>query len=145
MKRVYLDNCCFNRPFDDQSHVKIRLETEAKLEVQARILLHKLELAWSYILDFENMANPYNERCETIQEWRKHAKIDIDESGTVLKKAHELSTLGLKNKDSLHVACAIEAKCDFFLTTDRKIINKSYLIQEISVCTPIDLIEKDEE
>ena len=145
MKRVYLDNCCFNRPFDDQSHVKIRLETEAKLEVQARILSHKLELVWSYILDFENMKNPYDERRETIQDWRKHAKIDILESDTVLKKAYELSSLGLKNKDSLHMACAIEAKCDFFLTTDRRIINKSYSIQEVSVCTPIDLIEKDEE
>lgn len=68
MKRVYLDNCCFNRPFDDQSHVKIRLEAEAKLEVQARILSEECELAWSYILDFENMANLYDERRETIQD-----------------------------------------------------------------------------
>lgn len=29
--RVYLDNCMFNRPFDDQSHIRIRLEAEAKL------------------------------------------------------------------------------------------------------------------
>lgn len=29
--RVYLDNCMFNRPFDDQGHIRIRLETEAKL------------------------------------------------------------------------------------------------------------------
>ena len=34
--RVYLDNCCFNRPFDDQSQLRIRLETEAKLDIQAR-------------------------------------------------------------------------------------------------------------
>ena len=29
--RVYLDNCCYNRPFDDQTQVKVRMETEAKL------------------------------------------------------------------------------------------------------------------
>lgn len=29
--RVYLDNCSFNRPFDDQTQIKISLETEAKL------------------------------------------------------------------------------------------------------------------
>jgi hypothetical protein len=29
--KIYLDNCCFNRPFDDQSHLRIRLEAEAKL------------------------------------------------------------------------------------------------------------------
>ncbi len=35
--RIYLDNCCFNRPYDDQDQIKIRLESEAKLEIQARI------------------------------------------------------------------------------------------------------------
>jgi len=29
--KIYLDNCSYNRPFDDQSQMKIRLETEAKL------------------------------------------------------------------------------------------------------------------
>lgn len=29
--RVYLDNCCFNRPYDDQSQIKINLEAQAKL------------------------------------------------------------------------------------------------------------------
>lgn len=32
--RVYLDNCCYNRPFDDQRQVRVRLETEAKLRIQ---------------------------------------------------------------------------------------------------------------
>jgi len=37
--RFYLDNCCYNRPFDDQMQLRIRLETEAKLEVQSRMRL----------------------------------------------------------------------------------------------------------
>jgi hypothetical protein len=32
--RLYLDNCAFNRPFDDQNQLKIKLETEAKLFIQ---------------------------------------------------------------------------------------------------------------
>ena len=28
--RIYLDNCCFNRPYDDQTNPKIRLEAQAK-------------------------------------------------------------------------------------------------------------------
>lgn len=35
--RIYLDNCCFNRPFDDQNQLRIRLETEAKLGIQEEI------------------------------------------------------------------------------------------------------------
>jgi len=40
--RIYLDNCSFNRPFDDQSSMRIKLETEAKLFVQEKILIGKL-------------------------------------------------------------------------------------------------------
>ena len=28
--RVYLDNCCFNRPYDDQAQLRISLESQAK-------------------------------------------------------------------------------------------------------------------
>ena len=33
--RVYVDNCCYNRPFDDQSQSKVLIETEAKLLIQS--------------------------------------------------------------------------------------------------------------
>lgn len=29
--RVYLDNCCYNRPYDDQTQLRISLESQAKL------------------------------------------------------------------------------------------------------------------
>ena len=80
MLRVYLDNCAFNRPFDDQRPLRIRLEAEAKLFVQSQIKQGKIELAWSYILDFENEQNPFKERREVIKKWQKMATIDIDES-----------------------------------------------------------------
>ena len=31
MLRVYLDNCTFNRPFDDQTQVRIEIEAKAKI------------------------------------------------------------------------------------------------------------------
>jgi len=60
--RIYFDNCCYNRPFDDQRQLRIRLESEAKLEIQAKILERKYELAWSYIIDFENELNSFDSR-----------------------------------------------------------------------------------
>jgi len=30
--RLYLDNCCFNRPYDDQTFLLVQLETEAKID-----------------------------------------------------------------------------------------------------------------
>ena len=30
-RKVYLDNCCYNRPYDDQTQLRIELETKAKI------------------------------------------------------------------------------------------------------------------
>lgn len=52
-----MDNCCYNRPYDDQSQMRIYLETQAKLHIQDMIRREKIELVTSYILDFENSNN----------------------------------------------------------------------------------------
>ena len=96
--RVYLDNCSFNRPFDDQSQLRIRLEAEAKLYVQQELRKGRLELAWSYILDYESQANPFDERREVIQAWKKHAVLDTDATQGILSKAQALTTLGLQKQ-----------------------------------------------
>ncbi len=85
--KIYLDNCCFNRPFDDQSQLRIKLETEAKLSIQEEIRAGNLELAWSYILDYENSKNPYEDRKELMKGWKKYAVTDIQENAEILKKA----------------------------------------------------------
>ena len=134
--RVYLDNCCFNRPFDDQRQTRIRLEAEAKLCVQENIRNGTLELAWSYVLDFENAANPFEERRSTIGGWRQYATIDVEETATILEKAHTLVGCGLKAKDALHIACAIAGECAYFLTTDDIILRRGEDVQHITVLDP---------
>ncbi|MCL2337813.1 MAG: PIN domain-containing protein [Firmicutes bacterium] len=138
--RVYLDNCCFNRPFDDQSSLIIRLETEAKLHVQDLIRQGKLELVWSFMLDYENDANPFEELRSQIAEWKNFAAIDCDPSGEVSGKAKEIMELGLRPKDAVHIACAICLEADCFLTTDKKILNKS--IAGIQTVNPVDFIRR---
>ena len=66
---IYLDICCFNRPFDDQSDLIVRLQTEAKLHVQEMIRLGELDLVWSAIMDIENTANPDVNRKVAIADW----------------------------------------------------------------------------
>jgi hypothetical protein len=64
--RIYLDICTFNRPFDDQNQLKIKLETEAKLFIQKGIMNGSYELVWSYILEYENNLNRFNDRRNAI-------------------------------------------------------------------------------
>lgn len=122
--RIYLDNCCFNRPFDSQVQPRIRLETEAKLRIQERVVTGEIELAWSYLLDYENAANPFEERRTTVSSWRARAIVDVVESPALLEKARSLVARGLRSKDALHVACAVEAGCDYFVTTDDSLLRK---------------------
>lgn len=140
--RIYLDNCCFNRPFDDQSQLRIKLETEAKLKIQEEIRMGNIELAWSYILDYENAKNPFEERKIRIAGWKKYAGIDIDESVGVLEKAKIASEHGLKKLDSLHIACAIVANSEYFITTDDKVLKRSNIIEEIKLTDTIGFIKE---
>ncbi|MFH1476758.1 MAG: PIN domain-containing protein [Verrucomicrobiota bacterium] len=138
--RIYLDNCCFNRPFDDQMDARVRLETEAKLQIQEQVRTKQLELAWSYILDYENSKNPFLERKIAIQDWRDHAVIEIKVSPDLIKKAHALYQKNIKAKDALHVACAIKAKCRYFITTDDVLIRRLAGLSEIGVVNPTSFI-----
>jgi predicted nucleic acid-binding protein len=137
---IYLDNCCFNRPYDDQSQLTVHLEAQAKIFIQSKVLQNDLDLTWSYIMDYENSANPYGERKDTISKWRKIAIIDIGYDEEIDKKAQNIIASGIKKKDALHIACAIKAKCDYFITTDNKILN-SY-INEVIVINPLDFVRK---
>jgi predicted nucleic acid-binding protein len=140
--RVYLDNCCFNRPFDDQRQTRVRLEAEAKLCIQEHIRSGTLELAWSYMLDFENAANPFEERWITISGWRQYALIDVAETATILQQAHTLVALGLKAKDALHIACAVAGECPYFVTTDDEILKRGKAVQGITVIDPASFVRE---
>jgi len=140
--KLYLDNCMFNQPFDDQSNIKILLESEAKLNIQENIRLGHYELVWSYILDYENAKNPFQERREQIGKWKKYAHTDMEAEDDIIHLAKSLNQLGLKKFDALHIACAITAGADYFLTTDKGILIKAQVIKDIQVKDPIDFIRE---
>ncbi len=118
---LYLDNCCFNRPYDEQSHSRIYLETQAKLYVQEQILSGQHSLVWSYILQFENDQNPHIAHKHEIAKWKNLSKHWISASDDIIVNAKHYQTLGLHVKDALHCACAVKANADFFLTTDKQL------------------------
>ncbi len=144
MFKLYLDNCCYNRPFDNQSQIRIYLETQAKLYIQAKIKEGVYSLVWSYILDYENSRNPYEEKRQAISPWKSIASECIaEESEAILVFAESLSKKGIKTYDALHISCAVFAGCDYYLTTDKKLLNTS--IPEIKIVNPIMFVNEMEE
>lgn len=140
--KIYMDICCLNRPFDNQGQMKIRLETDAKLYIQSEIKEGRLDLSWSYMLDFENSENPYEDKRKAVNAWKNKASAFCKSSDTVLELGKNIARAGVAPKDALHVACALQENCEYFITTDIKLLKKK--IEGIIIINPIDFIRETE-
>ena len=140
--RIYFDNCCYNRPYDDQSQIRISLEAQAKIFIQNSIKLGKIELATSYILVYENNRNPHYDNRIRIGNFINNFTsvfVDIDQVDEVISMAAEIMKSGLKEMDASHIACAIKADCDYFLTTDDRVLK--YHSDKMKILNPIEFLK----
>ena len=143
--KIYLDNCAYNRPIDDQTQIRIALETEAKKHIQQLIIGKAVDLVYSYVNRLENSDNPFATRRNAIGEFFKNAAYYIDHNYTeaVEKRALVVMQSGIKPRDALHIACAIEGGCNCFITTDKQLLK--YASGGIVVCDPIQFLDYYEE
>lgn len=131
----------YNRPFDDQSQVRIRLETIATYAILKTIKEKRYSLLWSFMLEFENSLNPDEDIKVEIKMASSLALELINMTDDILITAKSLESKGIKPRDAIHVACAIKGDADYFLTCDDKLIRKSQLIKDkIIIMNPIDFI-----
>jgi len=142
MLKIYLDNCCYNRPFDNSSEKKVRLETEAKLFIQALIRYEDVFLVSSFVLYSEILDNPSEYKRNSILRFvDNYAKeyLGSEIMSQALNIATEIMQTGIKAFDAAHVACAILANCDYFITTDKRILK--YQTDRIRILNPIEFVE----
>lgn len=143
--RIYLDNCSYNRPYDDQSQMRIHLETQAKLYIQDMIRENQVELVTSYVLDFENSNNRSMQKKMAIEKFMKdYATLYVSNkhNDKLAQIADSIMETGIKEKDAYHVACALMAECDYFVTTDDRLLK--YQSEKINLVTPGEFIRRME-
>ena len=143
--RIYLDNCCFNRPYDDQSNMQVQLEAQSKLYIQNSIKDGIYELVASYTLRYEISRNPFNMRRDAIEDFiEQNASfyIDYDKDSEISAMASDIIATGIKEKDAYHVASAIFGGCEFFISTDKRLLK--YRTDKIKLVTPIEFISETE-
>lgn len=144
--KIQLDNCSYNRPYDDQKQMRIHLETQAKLHIQDMIRQKKLELVTSYILDYENSNNRSLQKKMAIEKFMKEYAtfyVSNRNESSIKGYADEIMKTGIKEKDAYHVACAIMAECKYFITTDDRLLK--YQSEKIILVTPGEFIRRMEE
>lgn len=110
MTKIYLDMNIYNRPFDDQTQVRIRLETIAIFSVLQRIKEGEFSLLWSFMIDYENSLNPYNEVRQEIEVASSLANEKIVPDDFIVAKARQFEAIGIRPRDAIHTCLCFERR-----------------------------------
>jgi predicted nucleic acid-binding protein len=122
---IYLDVCCLNRPYDDWTRSRIRLEAEAILAIMALCQSGNCYLLNSTALESEIDRTPNRTRVEQVMESLSVSQSKIFVTEIITQRAIELTTFSFKFYDALHLACAESGNADVFLTTDARLLRKA--------------------
>ena len=137
--RIYLDCCCLQRPLDDQTQPRIRVETEAVLAIMAAAQSGDVELLGSEALDYELSRIPdevrRNEALSLLSLAAEHLAITEE----MEKMADRLERNGISAMDAVHLAMASCAYADYFVTCDDKLIRKARAISGLN-CNAVPLL-----
>jgi predicted nucleic acid-binding protein len=123
--RIYLDVCCLSRPFDDQSQLRVHLETEAVMA----ILQQCEENLWTLIdsaalyAEISQFLDP--EKQQQIQVALNLATIRVVNSPLLQARIVELANTGFSFYDAAHIASAEKARADVFLSTDDRLVKRA--------------------
>lgn len=147
--RIYCDTNIYNRCFDDQGQLRIRLETSAIESLFSLIEEGRFICLWSFVLDYENTLNPFKERRQVIHTMSFVCKESVIPSPEVHRLSKEIiRKTNIDPRDALHLASAEVGRCKYFVTCDDRLIR---MIKakfgdtglKIKPINPIELIRKE--
>ena len=145
-QKVYLDTSVYNRPFDEQSQTRVKLETEAFLTILEKALSGRIIVVSSSALEYENSRNPFPERKGRVADYLSCATVFVKLNETVNVRAlfHEKS--GIDPVDALHIAHAESAEAAYFVTCDDMLMKKAKRMKKqikTEVCNPLEFVLKE--
>jgi predicted nucleic acid-binding protein len=127
-----MDNCCLNRPFDDQSNLRIHLEAEAIKTIIVLVEQQKWDLVSSKILKFEISRITDESRRKELMLMESLAGEVVQINTQIGVRANEFERLGIQSFDALHLACS-ENNADILLTVDDRLIKKALTINNLNI------------
>jgi predicted nucleic acid-binding protein len=144
--KIYFDNCCIQRPFDDKSQIRIRIEAEAVISIIELIEENKIELVTSSIVEMESKKTPDPERVKFGSKILSLSTKKINLSDKIIKRAKEFEKMNVKAIDALHLAIGDIEKIDYVCTTDDRFIKQAVKIKNLKtrIVSPIKFIEEYE-
>ena len=140
---LFLDCCCFNRPFDDLSQIRVRLEAEAVEWILEESQTGRFSVVTSDYLTLELLRNPDPVKRANTLAMTAYSGLHVPTMETVATRASHIESLGIVGFDALHIAAAEAAGCDYLVTTDDRLLKKSKRHQDqlvVSLLNPIDIV-----
>lgn len=116
------------------------------MEIQQQIRNGVFDLVASYILVAENAANRFESKRNDIQNFidtYTHTYVSENVDEQVKSLAKEIMATGVKLMDACHVASSIISGCDYFLTTDKRLLK--YQTDKVKILNPMTFILEVEE
>lgn len=144
---VYLDVCCLQRPFDDLSPVRVRLEAEAVVLILSYVEENRIRLYSSEAIEHEVNQITNQRRANRVQAIMMLASHRIASDEFVFARAAKITNLGFAALDALHLACAEAGEASVFLTTDDKLRKRALRLRaqlSISTANPVTWLQETE-
>ena len=143
--KIYLDTCCLSRLLDPPTQVRLIEETQ----VIRRILIYFLRSHWSWVcskvVSDEVEQTPDLGKRIQVKSWLNLAHQTVSLGTREISRGRQLESLGFKEQDALHLACAESGKADVFLTTDDRLLRRAQRYQTrlyIRVENPVTWLEE---
>jgi hypothetical protein len=143
--QIYLDVSCLNRPFDDQSQVRIRAEAEAVLLILERIDAGEWNHVSSTMASIEIAAISDGERRARVRLLLPGRKSILKLSQSVWDRGAVLEGLGFKPADAVHIAAAEQIQADVLLSCDDRLCRLARRRRHevrVRVANPVDWLKE---
>ena len=101
---IYLGSCCLQRPLDDQTQPRIKVETEAVLAILAFVQTGDLSLLNSEALEYEVSRIPDEVRRNEVMAVLALASERLEIHDEAEARAESLEIRGVRSMDAVHLA-----------------------------------------
>ena len=142
MLKIYLDNCCYNRPFDDLTQEKINLEASAIETIFRKHIDKEVKIYKSRAIDYEITKISDGDKKRKVEDLYDGLELEnISYTYNLDTRVEELEKANIHFMDAYHVAYAESKELDYFITVDKQLINASKKLNlKIKILNPIEFI-----
>jgi predicted nucleic acid-binding protein len=143
VERLYFDSCVLNRPTDDQTQERVRIESSAISSIQDEVGKGAVELLSSTVLLFELGQSPDEARRIKTIELLERATRTLTPDARAFSRAQYFQIHGIDAVDALHLALAEQAGATL-LTVDDRLLRRAVSLPEFEgrVENPVDWLRR---